>query len=444
MIAFMAVARMLDAVRYPKLRTTFVLMHVPALAVLALYPLAPPHWVASMPFADGPPVHPSALRNETAAAVSLHFGGPVLIAAGALWLRPRAPLAWLTLLYPPLVFVVILGTGNHYVLDTLVGTACVAAGFVAAQHDPRAASALPEHGWMGAHRAGGNRLRAPRVRHQWRLYRGACMSVLSHVRQHDPEARERTSGEPTRHEWIREIALVLAGLLVYFGVRAATTDEAGPATAHARSLVHLEQTLGIAREGDLQRLIIDHHALVTLANWVYIWGHWPLIAVSAAWLFRHRPEGYRLMRTAIFASGAIGMIIFLAYPVAPPRLTGLGLTDTVTSYSHAYRALQPPSLMDRYAALPSLHFGWDLLVGLTLARFHPRTAVRVLGALMPVAMGLAVIMTANHYVLDVVVGGIVAMAGLAIATILIRARERRAQSPQGTFGGGATWSTHHC
>ena len=83
---------------------------------------------------------------------------------------------------------------------------------------------------------------------------------------------------------------MLAGLLVYFGVRAATSDDAGPAEAHARSLVHLEQTLGIAREGDLQRLIIDHHALVTLANWVYIWGHWPLIAVSAAWLFRHRPE----------------------------------------------------------------------------------------------------------------------------------------------------------
>jgi hypothetical protein len=137
-IAFMAVARMLDDVRYPKLRTTFVLMHVPALAVLALYPLAPPHWVVGVPFADGPPLHPSALRNETAAAVSLHFGGPVFIAAGALWLRPRAPLAWLTLVYPLLVFVVILGTGNHYVLDTLVGAACVGAGFAAAQliHGP--------------------------------------------------------------------------------------------------------------------------------------------------------------------------------------------------------------------------------------------------------------------------------------------------------------------
>ena len=270
-------------------------------------------------------------------------------------------------------------------------------------------------------------------------------SVLTHAPHPRFAGRSRANAEPTRHEWIRELGLVLVGLLVYFGVRAATSDEAGPAQAHARSLVHLEQTLGIARESDVQGLIIDHHALVTFANWVYIWGHWPLIAVSAAWLFRRRPDAYRLMRTAIFASGAIGMIIFLAYPVAPPRLTGAGLTDTVTSYSHAYRALQPPSLMDRYAALPSLHFGWDLLVGLTLARFHPKMVVRVLGALMPVAMGLAVVMTANHYVIDVIVGGLVALAGLAIATLLIHARERRAQlAPADDLADGAAWSTHPC
>jgi hypothetical protein len=272
----------------------------------------------------------------------------------------------------------------------------------------------------------------------------SARSVLSRTPHPHLPFRESATGEPTRHEWARELSLVLAGLLVYFGVRAATDDDAGPAEAHARSLVHLEHTLGIARERDLQSLIIHHHWLVTLANWVYIWGHWPLIAVSAAWLFRHRPDAYRLMRTAIFASGAIGMIIFLAYPVAPPRLTGLGLTDTVTSYSHAYRALQPPALMDRYAALPSLHFGWDLLVGLTLARFHPRTLVRIGGALMPVAMGLAVIVTANHYVIDVLVGGMVALSGLGIAIVLTHARERRPQqSSVEAFGAGTTWSTRH-
>jgi membrane-associated phospholipid phosphatase len=266
-------------------------------------------------------------------------------------------------------------------------------------------------------------------------------SVISRTPHPHLPLRHRTTEVPTGHEWVREIVLVLAGLLVYFGVRAATDDDAGPAEAHARSVVHLEPTLGIAREADVQRLIIDHHWLVTLANWVYIWGHWPLIAVSAAWLFRHRPAAYRLMRTAIFISGAIGMIIFLSYPVAPPRLTGLGLTDTVTSYSHAYRALQPPSLMDRYAAVPSLHFGWDLLVGLTLARFHPRTVVRVFGALMPVAMGFAVVATANHYVFDVIVGGIVAMTGLALATLLIRVRDQRADEPSAeAFGSGTAWS----
>jgi hypothetical protein len=152
---FMAIARLLDPVRYPKLRSAFVLLHIPALAVLALYPLAPPHWVHGIPFADGPPAHPSALRNETAAAVSLHFGDPLLIAAGALWLRPRAVLAWLTLLYPPLVFIVIIGTGNHYVLDTLVGSVCVGAGLAAAHvlHGPLPRGAASA-GWAGIALAG--------------------------------------------------------------------------------------------------------------------------------------------------------------------------------------------------------------------------------------------------------------------------------------------------
>ena len=75
-----------------------------------------------------PPLHTAVLRNETAAAVSLHVGIPVLMAGFALWVWPRSPLAWLLLLYPATVFLVVLGTGNHYVLDALVGIACVAFG----------------------------------------------------------------------------------------------------------------------------------------------------------------------------------------------------------------------------------------------------------------------------------------------------------------------------
>jgi PAP2 superfamily len=130
---FFAIVRLLAPLRYPKLRSAFILAHIPGLAVLGAYPLAPPHWLASMPYADGPPAQTAALRDQTAAAVSMHFGVPVLMAAVALWLRPRAPLTWLIVIYPGLVFFVILATGNHYVFDTLVGTGCVLFGATVAQ-----------------------------------------------------------------------------------------------------------------------------------------------------------------------------------------------------------------------------------------------------------------------------------------------------------------------
>jgi hypothetical protein len=98
----------------------------------------------------------------------------------------------------------------------------------------------------------------------------SVFTPLSQIRHPARAVRTRRSDAPTRHEWVRELELIAAGLLAYFGVRAVTIDRAGAAQAHARSVVHLEHTLGIAREADLQDLVIDHHALVTLANRVYI------------------------------------------------------------------------------------------------------------------------------------------------------------------------------
>jgi PAP2 superfamily len=86
-----------------------------------------------MPFATGPPTDLEPLRNLTAAAVSLHFGYTVFVVGVALSLWPRSPLAWASVLYPALIFVVIVGTGNHYVLDAVVGAACVGLAFAAAR-----------------------------------------------------------------------------------------------------------------------------------------------------------------------------------------------------------------------------------------------------------------------------------------------------------------------
>jgi hypothetical protein len=92
----------------------------------------------------------------------------------------------------------------------------------------------------------------------------------------------------------------------------------------------------------------------------------------------------------------------------------------VTRYSHAYRALQPRELTNIYAAFPSLHFGWDLLVGLALFHHASWRVVRLAGLIAPAAMALAVVATANHFVVDVPAGGVVALAGLLLARRFLR------------------------
>jgi hypothetical protein len=75
---------------------------------------------------------------------------------------------------------------------------------------------------------------------------------------------------------------------------------------------------------------------------------------------------FRRLRDAMAVSGAMGVCVYVSYPVAPPRLARLGMTDTITEQSQAYRVLQPPAFINQYAAMPSLHVGWNLLLGLAL------------------------------------------------------------------------------
>ena len=169
--------------------------------------------------------------------------------------------------------------------------------------------------------------------------------------------------------------LVLVAVLLYFGVRGLTHGEVGAAVEHGRQVLDFERRLGLDIEHGAQRLVVPHPRLVALANWIYIWGHWPVITATLLWLHRVRRDRYLLLRNAMFISGAIGLVIFASFAVAPPRLAGVGLVDTVTQHSNSYRVLQPPSLVNKYAAIPSLHVGWNLLVGVVLYRSSRRRIV---------------------------------------------------------------------
>jgi hypothetical protein len=216
--------------------------------------------------------------------------------------------------------------------------------------------------------------------------------------------------------FLEEVCLIVPAGLLYFSVRGAEHASASLAIEHARQVVSFERSLGILVEPDLQRTIVGHPALVDLFNWIYVWAHWPVILIWVVWMWTRHRDAYPVYRNAVLLSGAAGMVVFALYPLAPPRLfSDLNVVDTVSLRSHSYRVLQPPSLTNLYASMPSLHFGWNLIVGIAIARNARTLLGHVIGVILPIAMFAAIILTANHYLVDGIAGGTFALTALAIS-----------------------------
>jgi membrane-associated phospholipid phosphatase len=214
---------------------------------------------------------------------------------------------------------------------------------------------------------------------------------------------------------LRELGLIGLAAVVYVAVRAITEGRVELAVANGRRILRLEGALHLAWEQALQGPLLGHPVLLKLANDVYIFGFWPVLAGAALYLYVRHREHYVVLRNAVFISGLIGFAFFAFLPVAPPRLVDPHLVDTIRLYTPDYRPVPLSDVTNEYASLPSLHFGWSLLVGLMVATASRRWIGYAFAVLMPTAMALAVLVTANHYVIDVIVGGVVALTALALA-----------------------------
>lgn len=218
---------------------------------------------------------------------------------------------------------------------------------------------------------------------------------------------------------IREVLIILPAVLLYFLVRGLVDGNYETAARHAEQIISLEKRLGIWVELDMQNIILGSAWRTDVVNWVYIWAHWPVIAIVVFWLVLWQFDQYPKYRNALLISGVAGMIIFATYPVAPPRLMPeYGFVDTVTLQSNSYRVFQPPSLTNPYAAMPSLHFGWNLLMGIALVRESTRLPIRIVGFLIPISMFLSIVLSGNHYILDAIVGGALVLASLGVSSYL--------------------------
>lgn len=218
---------------------------------------------------------------------------------------------------------------------------------------------------------------------------------------------------------LAEILLIASALPIYYGVRGITQTQVDDAVNRGVDIIKLEQSLGIFWEVELQSWILPYNWLVKFLNGFYLFGHLPVIGSLAVWMyFWHRPQ-YLLMRNAFLLSGAIALIFFVNFPTAPPRLLpnelGFGFVDTVVEQYQQSRPLTPSWFVNEYAAFPSMHIGWNLLVGIALWLASKNIFVRAFAVLMPFAMFTDIILTGNHYIIDAFAGTAVMLLGLAIA-----------------------------
>jgi len=215
-----------------------------------------------------------------------------------------------------------------------------------------------------------------------------------------------------------ECLVVAIVTFCYFLSRGLARGTAAISFAHAREILSLESTLHFSDEASIQRYGLEHHALVYGANYYYLGAHLPVLIGVAIWLYATRPSNYRWYRNAFLLSAAIGLTIYVLYPVAPPRFMP-GFVDTLHRYTFNLDGSTVGPFYNPYAAMPSLHFGWSLLAGVAIAAAVRSRWLRAAALAMPALMALSVIVTGNHYILDILAGGAVVLLALAV----VRARQ---------------------
>jgi hypothetical protein len=238
---------------------------------------------------------------------------------------------------------------------------------------------------------------------------------------------DETRVEAQARNWhrglLKEVLLVGLGYLIYSQVRGLAGDRVVDAFANGYRIVTFEQDLGIFKELALQAAVLPHDALVMFFNVVYFYGLFPLLLPTAIWLFFYRPHVYSLARNAFLASGAIAVCFYLTLPTAPPRLLDIGFIDTLTtSMTPSYSSIPG---VNHFAALPSMHVGWNFLTAIAIYLALAGVRGRSLVLLLPVVMFTSTVVTGNHYFIDGALGVLVAGTGLLIAVKVQNVSERR-------------------
>jgi hypothetical protein len=198
----------------------------------------------------------------------------------------------------------------------------------------------------------------------------------------------------------------------YSLVRGLVSGDANAAFQHARELIQFERTLHVFVEPSVQAWASGSHALMDFSSWLYVNAQTSITLAALVYLYVRHNGSFYFVRNMFAIAMLIALVGYAVFPTAPPRfLPEWGFIDTVSDFtgvhiSHASASMN--ALFNPYAAVPSMHVAFALMIGWPLASLSRTRVARVLWRLYPLLIAFVIVATANHFIFDAVLGALTA------------------------------------
>jgi hypothetical protein len=222
---------------------------------------------------------------------------------------------------------------------------------------------------------------------------------------------------------LRQIVLFCGAYWGYRIVRGQVDDRVLAAYTNAQDIVSAERSLGLFVEPSMHRWAEAHRFVADAASWLYVNSHFTVTTVVLAFIYLRRNDRFYFVRNMFMVAMALALVLYFLVPTAPPRFfPQLGFSDPVADFTGVH-ADESNWLFNPYAAVPSMHVCFAIMVGLPMAQMVRRRWLAGLWRLYPLVVTVAVLLTANHWWIDAVLGAMTAAIGYAFAAgLFARAR----------------------
>jgi membrane-associated phospholipid phosphatase len=232
------------------------------------------------------------------------------------------------------------------------------------------------------------------------------------------------------HGWqdaARQILLFAIAYLAYRIVRELVAGDANAAFAHARDLISIERGLHVFVEPSVQAWASGSRFVMVAASWLYVNAQTTITFTALLYLYLRHNRNFYFVRNMFMIAMAIALVGYAVFPTAPPRfLPEWGFFDTVAAFGgvHISHDSTLAQLANPYAAVPSMHVAFALMIAWPLARLSKHAIVRIVWLVYPFLMAFVIVVTANHFIIDALLGALTAGVAAYGASWLARMRPR--------------------